>query len=352
MCICVCIFVSLKVPIFVIVFFIGGWAGASRIGDTILDHEAAKYSFRPGYPRSPTLVADMVCPGDKITFTCGTSAESLKGLFLWKLPTINTRCTDGHTDIIVLDQNPIFKCASQTYYCAANNQFTAMNNHSTPIQSLCTVCTLTVVASMDLNGKTITCLNAGGAYMETLLSATLSIAVTPNLTVKVISQYNQLQVNFSSEPPQAHVTYFVELLLGNDTISIISFSNPSTYVFENLTSNTQYRVTVNASNCAGRDNETYDVCTLPSDSPSVNVTVNSSSAMLMWNDLGGCISGYEVDLITNFDHEPSFIVERKSCVPLCVFNLSLSSEYYIATITPLTNEVSGPSMRVLVKGSK
>ena len=67
---------------------------------------------------------------------------------------------------------------------------------------------------------------------------------------------------------------------------------------------------------------------------------------------GGCISAYEVELVTSSGNELSYTVERKSCAPFYVFNISLSSEYYIATITSLTNGESGHSRAVLVRGSK
>ena len=81
-------------------------------------------------------------------------------------------------------------------------------------------------------------------------------------TVTIVPTLNQLLINIKSVPPQAtNLTYSINVLQGNISISNNTVTNRSEFLLTNLIPNTAYTITVRLENCPNVSTVEISKCT-------------------------------------------------------------------------------------------
>ena len=114
-----------------------------------------------------------VCPQDTLIYYCNIVPSTAKGTTVWAIYMANLSIDSG--EILELMQAEFLGCAHETVI-DKTGFFIAMNGDSSG--RICVNSNLTVIANMSLNGKRVSCVNVGGAYLNVEGSTNIYVAGT------------------------------------------------------------------------------------------------------------------------------------------------------------------------------
>eukprot|EP00731_Ephydatia_muelleri_P033180 Em0025g136a len=224
---------------------------------------AACPSFNITYPPMRTLL----CPGDNITYTCAFSTTTFTAVTWWSGSGF-TCPANNPANTIQLTQPTGAGASLNTVPVSCGNLSAVM------ISGGCYTSVLTIPTPQYFNGTTVTCRDGNFGTLigsDTLNIQLASVPSAPIITSLISTYSDQLTVTWTSVPTAT--SYNVNINDSVNTLVAIPSTGPLQYIFNGLTNNTVYTVSVVAINCAGSSSA------LASNSTAATVVQPSSSTI-------------------------------------------------------------------------